>query len=172
MTNNDERYALDNPDRLANIHADYLRDSARSRTATESLARLHELIDAPADLIRATEPPYYSEPHDIANEILRDLLIADDDERLIDCFDIDYYSDPANIASDPAKPAIDAPALANELIALLDAIRISPYHMHELSLMRLEFSLCPLHHCDYAICFDDDDPECATIRTLFPNHDT
>ena len=126
MTNNDERYALDNPDRLANIHADYLRDSARSRTATESLARLHELIDAPADLIRATEPPYYSEPHDIANE----------------------------------------------LIALLDAIRISPYHMHELSLMRLEFSLCPLHHCDYAICFDDDDPECATIRTLFPNHDT
>jgi len=40
------------------------------------------------------------------------------------------------------------------------------------SMMRLEHSLCPLHHCDYAICFDDDDPDCATIRDLFPDHDT
>jgi hypothetical protein len=145
---------------------------ARSRAATDALTRLHELIDAPADLIRATEPPYYSEPHDIASEIMRDLLIADDDENLLDCLDIDYYSDPTNIASDPAKPAIDAPALATELIALLDAIRADPYHIHELSMLRLDESLCPLHHCDYAICFDDDDPECAPIRACFPHHDT
>jgi hypothetical protein len=43
---------------------------------------------------------------------------------------------------------------------------------HTLSLMRLDHSLCPMHHCDYAICFDDDDTDCANIRSLFPNHDT
>ena len=41
-----------------------------------------------------------------------------------------------------------------------------------LSLLRLEYSLCPLHSCDYAICFDDDDAECAQIRDIFPSHDT
>ena len=40
------------------------------------------------------------------------------------------------------------------------------------SLMRLDYSLCPLHHCDYAICFDDDNAECAVIRECFPSHDT
>jgi hypothetical protein len=33
-------------------------------------------------------------------------------------------------------------------------------------------SLCPLHLCDYAICFDDEDPECAQIREIHPGHDT
>lgn len=37
---------------------------------------------------------------------------------------------------------------------------------------RLSDSLCPLHHCDYAACFDDDDPECAAIRLIHPSHDT
>ena len=40
------------------------------------------------------------------------------------------------------------------------------------SLLRLEFSLCPLHRRDYAICFDDDEPECAALRLCFPSHDT
>lgn len=38
--------------------------------------------------------------------------------------------------------------------------------------MMLEYSLCPLHRCDYASCFDDDDPECAAIRIIHPDHDT
>lgn len=37
---------------------------------------------------------------------------------------------------------------------------------------RLSDSLCPLHHIDYAACFDDDDPECAPIRLIHPSHDT
>jgi hypothetical protein len=41
-----------------------------------------------------------------------------------------------------------------------------------ISMLRLDFSLCPLHAIDYAICFDDDDPDCAAIRNAFPNHDT
>jgi hypothetical protein len=43
---------------------------------------------------------------------------------------------------------------------------------HTLSMLRLDFSLCPMHAIDYAICFDDDDPDCAAIRNCFPNHDT
>lgn len=36
----------------------------------------------------------------------------------------------------------------------------------------LSQSLCPLHECDYAICFDDDDPECASIRQIHPSYDS
>lgn len=36
----------------------------------------------------------------------------------------------------------------------------------------LSLSLCPLHLHDYAICFDDDDDECAAIRTIHPSHDS
>jgi hypothetical protein len=42
----------------------------------------------------------------------------------------------------------------------------------ERSALALDLSLCPLHLIDYAICFDDDDPDCAAIRDCFPNHDT
>lgn len=38
--------------------------------------------------------------------------------------------------------------------------------------LALAQSLCPLHFTDYAICFDDDDPTCAQIRTIHPSHDT
>jgi hypothetical protein len=38
--------------------------------------------------------------------------------------------------------------------------------------LALSLSLCPLHRCDYACCFDDDDAECAQIRMIHPNHDT
>lgn len=38
--------------------------------------------------------------------------------------------------------------------------------------LALEHSLCPLHLCDYAICFDDERDECSAIRTIHPSHDT
>ena len=41
-----------------------------------------------------------------------------------------------------------------------------------LTRLLLDDSLCPLHAIDYAICFDDDDPECAAIRDIHPSHDT
>lgn len=41
-----------------------------------------------------------------------------------------------------------------------------------LTSLLLEHSLCPLHRIDYAICFDDDDDECAAIRLIHPDHDT
>ena len=37
----------------------------------------------------------------------------------------------------------------------------------------MRHSLCPLHLIDWAICFDDADPECEQIRAIFPHsHDT
>lgn len=38
--------------------------------------------------------------------------------------------------------------------------------------LALRLTLCPLHLIDYAICFDDDDAECAAIRSIHPTHDT
>lgn len=144
----------------------------------DARARLIELTTNSPDLIRATEPPYYSTIADIASEMLRDLLMIDDDDALdatilnID-FDLDYYRDNSPAELDPADDAdLDVDALANELIDLLALLRTDPYSIHFLSLLRLEYSICPMHHCDYCACFDDDDPECATIRDFFPNHDT
>lgn len=43
----------------------------------------------------------------------------------------------------------------------------------ELTALCIELSLCPLHRIDWAICFDDQDPECDQIRAIYPNsHDT
>lgn len=36
----------------------------------------------------------------------------------------------------------------------------------------LSLSLCPIHLNDYAICFDDNDDECAQIRMIHPCCDT
>lgn len=55
------------------------------------------------------------------------------------------------------------------LLALIDA---APYQTDSLSRLALDHSLCPMHFIDYAICFDDDDPDCAAIRSIFPDHDT
>lgn len=43
-------------------------------------------------------------------------------------------------------------------------------HIDELSNLAMEFSLCPIHFVDWAICFDDENPECDQVRRIFPNH--
>lgn len=101
-------------------------------------------------------------------------------------------------ANDPYRPDCDADAAARDLRSLLidstdsdlesdsaDELRElilalltnteRPYDesaRHALSELRLDYSLCPMHAIDYAICFDDDDADCATIRAFFPCHDT
>lgn len=91
------------------------------------------------------------------------------DLRMLLCTDIDDH------------PAADADAesdIAPQLATLLDsiyALASDPMHetmRHRLSLLLLDHSLCPMHHTDYAICFDDRDDECASIRAYFPMHDT
>ncbi len=48
----------------------------------------------------------------------------------------------------------------------------NPWVREDFTRLALEQSLCPLHLVDYAICFDDDDQECAAIRIVHPSHDT
>lgn len=94
--------------------------------------------------------------HFNASTALRALLIDRDSSPTID-------DDPL-IADDPA--------LFDFIRALLDRIDAAPYQTQRLSMLYLDNSLCPMHHYDYAICFDDDDTDCATIRDYFPDHDT
>lgn len=83
------------------------------------------------------------------------------------------------LMTDPDMPISDMPAdlrPANATIAdlrrALKTIIADPYSRDELTDLALADSLCPLHFIDYAACFDDDDDECAQIRTIHPSHDT
>lgn len=79
--------------------------------------------------------------------------------------DADYDIDIRN-ALMTATDECDSP-LADTIALMIDAL-----DRDDLSHMRLQYSICPLHACDYAICFDDDDAECAAIRATFPAHDS
>jgi hypothetical protein len=61
--------------------------------------------------------------------------------------------------------------ILHETANIIRNATITPYR-ERLTEIALIASLCPMHFCDYAICFDDDDPECASIRLIHPNHDT
>jgi hypothetical protein len=96
--------------------------------------------------------------HFDASTALRDLLI-------------DRNYSPTHDAANPLLADPDYP-IYDFIRALLSMIDAAPYQTQRLSMLYLDNSLCPMHHCDYAICFDDDEPDCATIRAYFPDHDT
>lgn len=96
--------------------------------------------------------------HDRFASALRDLLI---DRNYSPTINTD---DP--LLSDPDYPFYD---MLRALLAMIDA---APYQTDSMTALLLDNSLCPLHAIDYAICFDDDDPDCAQIRTIHPSHDT
>lgn len=78
---------------------------------------------------------------------------------------------------DTYTPADDDPyRITDALYAALrdayDTLAASPYHRDDITKLALDNSLCPLHFTDYAICFDDDDDECAAIRIIHTAHDT
>jgi hypothetical protein len=85
---------------------------------------------------------------DLRNALILIHLDLDDDEILADC---------------ESPRILD---LRRCLIALRSLTR------EQLTERALAESLCPLHLIDYAICFDDDNPECAAIRMIHPEHDT
>lgn len=92
-------------------------------------------------------------------------IIADDD-------DLDLMIRDMLINDELAAHDFDAlpPRDAALMRALLELIR--SLDRETITELRLAYSLCPLHAIDYAICFDDDDPECALIRAIHPSHDT
>lgn len=59
----------------------------------------------------------------------------------------------------------------NELLTYTNAL-IAADDRESLTTIALDQSLCPLHIIDYAICFDDQNAECATIRIIHPAHDS
>lgn len=97
--------------------------------------------------------------HFHAATALRDLLI-----------DRDATPSPA-MPNDPF-PLNPPDFLYHTLRSLLKLIDTADYTTDRMTAMLLDNSLCPLHAIDYAICFDDDDDECAQIRTIHPSHDT
>jgi hypothetical protein len=101
------------------------------------------------------------------------------------CADDDTYIDARNLLIDDDHATCDPSYIAAPTATRHRALHLLIHELHmrslaphdesatqSLSLLYLDFSLCPMHHCDYAICFDDDDDECATIRAFFPIHDT
>ena len=76
-------------------------------------------------------------------------------------------------------------ATANDQIVRDYMVEHSPYEIFqyyeetafvnrdEVSEIAMSLSLCPIHFVDWAICFDDSDPECSQVRDIFPvGHDT
>lgn len=98
---------------------------------------------------------------DATAAIMRDLIICSD----LCAFDaqsfVDYYE---------CDSIESANAIADRIRPLL--AECADDYRDAFSTLCLDFSLCPIHQIDYAICFDDDDDECAQIRAAFPSHDT
>lgn len=115
-----------------------------NRLPSDTLRLINALLDCDCAFRTSTSPDCR---HDLRQRDMRDLLI--------DRTDIDLCSDSAELLRDLITELID-----------------NPYATQTLSMLCLDFSLCPMHAYDYAICFDDDDPTCAPIRACFPNHDT
>jgi hypothetical protein len=95
---------------------------------------------------------------DAAWMLMRALLIYPDESNdelnrmLADCNDDPYTAD----ALDDLRATRAAIAADRELLTDI----------------ALQLSLCPIHLIDYAICFDDDDADCAAIRIIHPSHDS
>jgi hypothetical protein len=62
--------------------------------------------------------------------------------------------------------------VAQKVFGLYVTLRLNRWGRDTITELALEASLCPLHFVDYAICFDDEDPECSQIRVIHPSHDT
>ena len=110
------------------------------------------MTDSPLDRIAASIDALDDAHDDLASLAIRDLMINDLDHSDLRALSADY-----DISAHDIAPILDA---------------ILSLSTDDLSTLRLSFSLCPIHNIDYAICFDDDNPNCAQIRDAFPSHDT
>ena len=97
----------------------------------------------------------------IDDTFIRELLI-DPETAYDDIIDSNYDDDDMI----PTRPYFAR--CADSIRYLLN----DPFATDDLTNLLLSLSLCPMHRIDYAICFDDESPECAAIRMIHPNHDT
>jgi len=101
--------------------------------------------------------------HDLAMTDLRMLLIDPD-------YDFAHDDDDPCFAPSPDRDELRDHA--RTLITLATQPHPIASARESLTSLALSFSLCPMHLIDYAICFDDEFPECAAIRAMHPSHDT
>ena len=86
-------------------------------------------------------------------------------------FDLRAFLEDLADYRDTGEPAPRYLDLRRYYMTLVDAA--ANYGRDEISHLAMQHSLCPVHYVDWAICFDDEDPECAQIRAIFPHgHDT
>jgi hypothetical protein len=128
-----------------------------------AIARINELTTH-TDAC-STDPYRPTDDHDFAFYALRSALIClqtnpDDPRSLLIFPDFDTTTDDDELRFLPT------------MIELLTTIIDYDFSRDAITELALANSLCPLHFCDYAICFDDDDPECAPIRFIHQSHDT
>jgi hypothetical protein len=97
-------------------------------------------------------------------------LVDDAQQFIRNNLDLNGSSNPADEGLTTLAERGDiATGIYNDLATIWDY----EYFRGDLSNIAIELSLCPLHFCDWAACFDDDDAECSQIRAIFPhNHDT
>jgi hypothetical protein len=100
-----------------------------------------------------------------AERALNALLDENDDANDLDLERNIFICDDDNAADLDIPPSLIP--IASAIIALHAMLS-----RDALTMRMLSYSLCPLHHIDYAICFDDDDDECRPIRMMHPDHDT
>ena len=105
--------------------------------------------------------------YDLGQEMLRDLLCSDGSTP--DAISIDYYTEQYK-----QQPAIQSlvPTIAEQLYKSYATLLADKFSMQFISELCLENSVCPVHHDDYASCFDDDLDDCRLIREYFPDHDS
>lgn len=116
-------------------------------------------------------PPRPPLTHNYRAACIHDYLDAAARDYFID--ETEYtYSDFTDYDANFAAQYTELIAIIRDLLALTR----EPYQsaaLTQLSMMLItDYSLCPAHRIDYAICFDDDDPDCTQIRACFPSHDT
>lgn len=109
------------------------------------------MTDSPLDSLAASIDALDAMTDDSASLAIRDMIITDS------------FDDIRALSADYDIP----PAL---LLPIRDAIQF--LIRDDLSALCLSFSICPIHYCDYAICFDDNPADCLAIRTAFPAHDS
>lgn len=114
-----------------------------------------------------THPYRPDDIYDLGQQLLRDLLCTDEDDS--DALDLTGYHEDYKNQPEIHK-RIDL--IAEHLTKAYRTLLRDYYSRDFISTLCLDNSVCPMHHCDYCACFDDDDEECATIRQMFPSHDT
>lgn len=117
------------------------------------------MTDSPLDRLAASIDALDALHDDNASLAMRDFMITHLSLAYANRADLDIRALSADYDISPH----DLLPICRDILALSrDAI----------SDLALSYSLCPFHMIDYAICFDDDDDECAAIRDCFPSHDT